>query len=147
VLPTCSVVPVDDITAPFAARGYTRSEEVGPYSAILLPCLEDNRPQPSLSAGGRRLPLADSLFRQRILRDQRRSLDCNSIGSGLLKKSNVKKMGPRPPPCGSKSLSTSEVLPSPRLHKRKKNGSQSVGLCSVVDSGSGPSTILNVRIF
>jgi len=73
-------------------------------------------------------------------------MDSKLTRSRLLNKSNVKRMVLKPPPCGSKSLSTSEVSPSFRMHKRKESGFQNLGLCGVVDGRSEPTIILDARI-
>jgi hypothetical protein len=103
-----------------------------------LPRLEDKRPRPSQYAGEKRSPSADSLFRQTILRDQRRSSDSKSTGFGQPYINFVNTPLPKPPPRGCKSLSNSEVPPNTRKTKRMDRGSLSLSLCNAVHSESGP---------
>jgi hypothetical protein len=118
---------------PSTSEAKTRSSSLDRKS---YPRLVDKPAQALLYAGPRRASSADTLFRQRIFREQRRSLDSKSIGVPKPCVDDVQALLPRPPPRGTKSLSTCEVSLNARKPKRKESGSHSRGLCSAADGDS-----------
>ena len=84
-----------------------RSALLEPGGAVALPGLKDKR-NPSSKSGGRTLS-ADTLFRQRILREHRRFVVSKHARTGLPYIDNVNASLPRPPPRGLRSLSACEV--------------------------------------
>ena len=113
-----------------------RNALLEPGGAFALARLKGKR-NPSLkSRGGRRTLSADMLFRQRILREHRRSVVSKHAHTGLLYVDNINASLPRPPPPGSRSLSASEVPQSIRKSKCKDSGLKSLSIHTEVDGGS-----------
>jgi hypothetical protein len=124
------------------APGYPRLEDIVPLTqdqlktvllmsadAELFHPLDEWVPPAPKYTQHRRTSSADTLFRLRIFRENRRSVDSNSTGTPKPYMTGVDASLPLLPPRGTRSLSTYGAPQYVRNPKRKDGGSRSLGLC------------------
>lgn len=111
---------------------------MGSSTADQIPHLQDNRSIPSQSMRGVSSPSAGPISRRRVLRDDRRSTNSRSIGTGHPYINTVNRLQTRPPPRVSRSLSNSEVPRSTGKRKAEESESLWMGTCGAFNNGSGP---------